>query len=181
MSYDHPSRTGASQRLEAFSSLNMPLHARQDRRRASSVFPVLLLAVFFSALLMALICGVSVYRKVSDTQVANNSAREGLGLIQNLVRANDASESIAVGDGPEGRSLVVVQHLDTGTYETRIYLYEGHIVQEYSLAGSAYTPDKASEICSSGTFAFSYKTGLLSISTDQGTAEIALRSVQGGA
>lgn len=181
MSHDHPSPTAASQRLEAFASFSSSSHDHKSRSRSASRFSTLLLAVFFSALLMALTCGVNVYRKVSDIQTANGSMREGLELIQNLVRSNDANESIAFGEGPEGRSLVIVQHLDSGTYETRVYLYEGHIVQEYSLAGSAYTPDKASVICTSDTFSFSYKAGLLSVSTDQGTAEIALRSLQGGA
>ncbi len=181
MSHEHSSPTAASQRLEAFASFSSSAHGHERRGRAASRFSTLLLAVFFSALLMALTCGVNVYRKVSDIQTANSSMREGLELIQNLVRSNDASESIAFGDGPEGRSLVIVQHLDSGTYETRVYLHEGRIVQEYSLAGSAYTPDKASVICSSNTFSFSYEDGLLSVSTDQGTAEIALRSLQGGA
>ena len=107
--------------------------------------------------------------------------RKGAGLICNVVRANDSKGAIAQGQGPEGKSLVVVEPLDSGTYETRFYLYEGKVVQEYSLAGSGYTPEKATEVTASDTFDFSYSDGLLAVTTDQGTAEVALRYMQGGA
>ena len=58
---------------------------------------------------------------------------------------------------------------------------EGKVVQEYSLAGSGYTPEKATEVTASDTFDFSYSDGLLAVTTDQGTAEVALRYMQGGA
>lgn len=144
------------------------------------LFQRLLLAVFFIALLLALITGVSVYRSISTNQMQDNAAREGVGLICNVVRANDATGSVAVGKGPEGKSLVIEEKLDSGTFETRFYLYNGKIVQEYSLASTKYTPEKASEVIDSTTFDFSYSNGLLSLYTDQGTAEVALRNMQGG-
>ena len=54
-------------------------------------------------------------------------------------------------------------------------------MQEYSLAGSGCTPEKATEVTTSDTFDFSYSNGLLAVTTDQGTAEVALRYMQGGA
>ena len=147
---------------------------------SGKAFQRILLVVFFIALLLALVAGVAVYRSVSAVQEQNNAAREGVGLICNVVRANDATGSIAVGKGPEGKALVVVEHLDSGTYETRFYLHEGKIVQEYSLASNQYTPEKASEVTTSSTFDFAYANGLLSIYTDSGTSEGALRNMQGG-
>ena len=137
--------------------------------------------MFFAVLLMALISGVTVYKAVSADQQASGAQREGAGLICNVVRANDSKGAIAQGQGPEGKSLVVAEPLDSGTYETRFYLYKGKVVQEYSLAGSGYTPEKATEVTASGTFDFSYSNGLLTVTTDQGTAEVALRYMQGGA
>ncbi len=169
-----------SERVDALSVISRVSLRDEKQPLARRLFPVLLLLVFFAALLMALISGVSVYKSVTDSQQRNASRREGLDLVLNVIRANDAQDCVAVGEGPEGRSLVVVEELESGTFETRIYLYEGNIVEEYSVAGSAYTPQKASAICESQTFEFSYGHGLLAIKTDQGTAEIALRNVQGG-
>ena len=169
-----------SGRMDAFASLaHMHLHD-DGRSTAKHAFPAIILGALFVALLLALIAGVIVYKYITDTQSQANVARESIGLICNAVRANDAEDAIAVGQGPEGRSLVIVEKLDSGTFETRFYLCQGEVLQEYSLAGSPYTPEKANQVAESSSFDFDYSHDLLSVSTDQGTAEIALRSLQGG-
>ncbi|WP_322152896.1 DUF4860 domain-containing protein [Paratractidigestivibacter sp.] len=147
---------------------------------AGRLFPALFLAVLFGLLLVALVTGVRTYSSVAMAQSTNNASREGLELIANSIRANDTTGCIAVGQGPEGRSLVVVEKLDSGTYEVRTYLYQGKVVQEYALAGNQYTPQSATELATSNSFDFTYANGLLSISTDQGSCEVALRNLQGG-
>ena len=97
------------------------------------------------------------------------------------VRAADAVDAIGTGQGPEGRSLVLTERLDSGTFETRIYAYQGSIVEEYTLADAAYTPERATPIVNSELFAFTYENGLLTVDTDDGSVQIALRSVRGGA
>lgn len=169
------------QRIHAIASVAQDAPTNENGAVTKRAFPTLLLAVFFAALLMALISGVTVYKAVSANQQASSAQREGAGLICNVVHANDSKGAIAQGQGPEGKSLVVAESLDSGTYETRFYLYEGKVVQEYSLAGSGYTPEKATEVTASDTFDFSYSKGLLTVTTDQGTAEVALRHMQGGA
>ncbi|MDO4854298.1 MAG: DUF4860 domain-containing protein [Coriobacteriia bacterium] len=176
----HDETLATQKRLRALSSLGH-LHLNEEKPFSPKrIFPSLVLGVFFIALMLALIAGVSVYSSISNSTAATNTARQGAGLIVNVVHANDAQGAIGVGQGPEGRSLVVTEKLDSGTYETRFYLYQGKVVQEYSIAGSAYTPENASEVIQSSKFDFSYKHGLLTVSTDQGTAETALRSIQGG-
>lgn len=167
-------------RIDALSKLSEVVISDPETKRLRRLFPVLLLVVFFAAMLTALITGVFVYRHVSDVQQANVERREGLDLIANIVRANDAADAVAAGEGPEGRSLVIVEKLDSGIYETRLYLYEGKIVQEYSLQGASYTPERANTVTESDTFSFTYSDDVLSITTDQGTREVALRYLQGG-
>ena len=175
--FDSPETISRIDAVSAIAGLSLK---EKKPSRIKQVFSPLILGVFFVALLLALISGVLVYKYITDTQTQDNTVREGAGLITNVVRANDANETIAAGTGPEGRSLVVLETLDSGSYETRYYLYQGKILQEYSLAGTPYTPEKASEVIDSSTFEFSYSHGLLSVTTDEGTSEVALRSMQGG-
>lgn len=153
--------------------------AKRSQAAGSSghMFTALLFALFVIALLLAVVAGTNVYRNLNDVRSGADEARLGLTLLANNVRANDAANAIAAGTGPEGRSLVLVERLDSGTYETRIYRHEGNIVEEYALADAAYTPEKAVVICPSDVFDFSYGNGLLTITTDQGSADVALRSV----
>lgn len=153
--------------------------AKRSQAAGSSghMFTALLFALFVIALLLAVVAGTNVYHNLNDVRSGADEARLGLTLLANNVRANDAADAIAAGTGPEGRSLVLVERLDSGTYETRIYRHEGNIVEEYALADAAYTPEKAVVICPSDVFDFSYGNGLLTITTDQGSADVALRSV----
>lgn len=144
------------------------------------IFPGVFLAVLFGLLLIALVFGVRTYSSVAGRQESANANRESLELIANSVRANDASGSIAAGTGPEGRSLVVIQKLNSGIYEIRTYLYQGKILQEYALQGSPYSPGMATVLAESDTFSYSFSNGLLCLTTDQGACEVALRNMQGG-
>ena len=150
---------------------------RTTRREASSrTFTVALMAVFF----VALAAGVSIYRSVATIQSSANDMRLESGLLANSVHVADAANAIEVGAGPEGDALVLVERLESGTYETRIYQYQGNIVQEYAIAGRDYSPDRAQVLASSTTFEFSYEDNLLTVKTDQGSFDVALRSKQGG-
>lgn len=139
---------------------------------------IVLFAAFVVIDLAAITLGINAYSDVATQQAAAEQQQLALGPIVSTIRANDADGAIARGEGPEGSSLVFIQTLDSGSYETRIYLYQGSIVEEYALAGAAYTPEKATVLSSSKSFDFDYDDGLLTLSTDAGEAHVALRSAK---
>ncbi|MDO4399666.1 MAG: DUF4860 domain-containing protein [Coriobacteriia bacterium] len=152
-----------------------------SRKEASSrTFTIALMAVFFVALMAGLAAGVSIYRSVAQVHVSANEMRLESGLLANSVHVADAADAVDVGQGPEGKALVLVERLESGTYETRIYQYQGNIVQEYAIQGRDYAPDRAQVLTPSATFDFTYDKNLLTVSTDQGSFDVALRSAQGG-
>lgn len=165
----------------ALASVDALSSAGEEKRNTGHVFTALLFAVFIMVLLIGIIAGTKVYNSLNTIQTSANNSRLGVSLLANTIRGNDAASAVATGEGPEGRSLVLREVLESGTYETRIYLYQGNVVQEYTLEGSAYTPERATQIVASDTFSFSYESGLLTVTCDQGTSQIALRSLKGGA
>ena len=102
--------------------------------------------------------------------------RMGTSLIANTVRAVDAVDAVTVGEGPEGRALVLVEHLDSGTFETRLYLHDGWIVEEYAVAGSPYDPAGAVQVAASETFSFEVQPNAVRIDCDEGRTVVALRA-----
>lgn len=153
---------------------------KEDARRRLS-FSVVLFAVFVVMDLLALMTGASSYGSITRMQAANDQRIMTLGPIASSIRANDAANSVTTGKGPEGPSLVLMQSDSQGTYETRIYLYQGNIVQEFALEGSPYRPEKATVLAPSSSFEFTQASGLLTVTTDVGTIDVALRHQQGGA
>ena len=153
----------------------------RDGKARGRAFITLLFAVIALFLLLALLVGTSAYRAANDVRSSSDNTRLGLSLIANSIRATDGTDAVGVADGPEGLALVLTEHLGNGDYETRLYAYQGAIVEEYTRAGTAFTPEKAREIVRSSTFDFTYTDGLLTVHTDQGSTSVALRSVRGGA
>ena len=162
-------------------ALSMSSHRTiETRRDLAQRFPLLLFAVFVMVLLLALTAGARSYKSLVDMQASNDRRIMTTGPLVSAVRANDLADSLSVGFGPEGDALVLSQSDLEGTYETRIYLYEGNIMQEYALASMPYDPQKATALAKSDTFRFDYEDGLLVISTDAGEVHVALRSRLGG-
>lgn len=151
---------------------------RQPRSSQGTMraFTVVLFAIFVVVDLLAIMAGTRGYQALHQAQATQEARDLSLGPIVSAVRANDASSAIGRGQGPEGESLVVTEALDSGTYETRFYLYQGSLVEEYALAGSPYTPEKATALAATSSFSFDYQGGLLTVTTDGGTASVALRS-----
>ena len=153
---------------------------REEKRSGSGrVFTTVLMAVFFLVLMVGLASGVTMYQKVARAQEQTNELHMQSGLLVNAVRVNDAAGAITMDDGPEGEALVLTEYLDSGTFETRLYRYQGSIVQEYAIAGRDYNPANALTLVESDVFEFSYSDGLLTIVTDQGLFDVAMRSAQG--
>lgn len=182
MSGNSTDRTAESRAAVLSVASRAVIQQRGQRRGPSQrVFVIALFAFLIAFLLAVLVFGVNAYRAVNDTRVETNEARLGLSLVANSIRSTDVIDAVGVGTGPEGRSLVLTETLDSGVYETRLYAYQGVILQEYARADSPYAPERAREVVHSESFDFEYAGGLLTVHTDQGSTSIALRSVRGGA
>lgn len=152
----------------------------EKKHMSTRSFTILLVAVFFVILMAGLAGGATVYSSIADAQISNNDIYKRSGLVANAVHSNDSLFSLTQGEGPEGPALVMVSATDNGTYETRLYLYRGHIMEEYAVPDSPYKPSTATVLFDSNMFDFSFDGKLLTITTDKGSCDIAMRSRQGG-
>ncbi len=152
----------------------------KQRGRSGRVFSALLFGFITIFLLLSILIGVQAYSIIDQTRVANNETRLGLSLLANTVRMNDVQNAVSSKEGPEGPALVFTENLDSGAYETRIYLFRGNIVEEYAAANNDYAPGAARVIVDSKTFDFAITKNLVVIKTDQGSTQVALRSEEGG-
>ena len=159
----------------AIESAQRPL----DTRSVMRLFTVMLLVAFFATLMLGLASGAHAYRVVDGMRVSTDELHLQ-SLLANIVRMNDVNSGLRRAQGPEGPALVLEQDLETGTYETRIYAYEGMVVQEYAMEGTEPDPAGATPLLASRTFDFDLDEGLLCVRTDEGQTTVALRSEQGG-
>lgn len=145
------------------------------------LFTVGLFFVFVAALLLALLMGTGVYRRIHAAGAASGEARLAGSLVANIVRSKDAEDSVRTEADPEGGdALVLTEHLESGTFETRLYLHEGSLVEEYVPAGTPYDATNASVLATTNRFDVELDPAeeLVVVTTDEGTTEIALRSAR---
>ena len=177
---------------------------RRRERDFGRVFTGMLFALVVITLLMAILAGPGVYKALHQEGDVADNQRLSLTLLANDVRANDQINAVAAAwvsadtvqlevaeagagldsatiEGAErcvldGPALVLRETLPSGVYETRLYSYDGTIMEEYALAEAPYDPEKATAIVDSSVFGFVYENGLLTIVTDAGKVSVALRS-----
>lgn len=152
----------------------------KGQRSTHRLFAVVLMLVFFVALMAGLAAGVVMYKHIADVQQEVNASHLQSGLMANIVHVNDSVYSVNAAEGPQGKALVLIEEINGSSYETRVYQYNGHIVEEYAISGHDYAPTRATQLIESETFDFSFDGKMLSITTDEGTVNVALRSRQGG-
>lgn len=150
-----------------------PAHAETSK----GIAPIILFALFVILLLLALVSGLRSYASEVASSDDSKATRLSVGFLANTVRSFDSTGFISTGAGPEGDALVLVEHTPAGVFETRIYAYEGNLLQEYALAESDYSPQSATVLFQTDEFDFSVDGNMLTIKTQAGTANVALRSV----
>ena len=82
-----------------------------------------------------------------------------------------------VGKGLQGPSLEMAQSFESGGYVTRIYQFNGQILQEYVMADADFDPDNAIVLVRSERFDVTVDGNLVTVATDQGTSQTCLRSM----
>jgi len=166
-------------RVIPLGSLGRMSHIAKASKNNSRVFIATLFAFVVILLLLLLLMGMNVYSSLNSQRETSDTSRLSLSLIASIVKMNDSADVVSKGAGPEGPALVLTEHLEAETYETRIYAYRGMIVEEYSSAEQEYDPDNAQVIAASKTFSFEYADRLLTIHTDAGDGCIMIRGHEG--
>lgn len=165
--------TTASSKSDAMATITKKSTGAEATR---GIAPILLFALFVILLLLTLVGGLRSYASEVASSDESKATRLSVGFLINTVRSFDSTGFICTGDGPEGEALVLAEHTPAGVFETRIYAYQGNLLQEYALAEAAYSPESATVLFSTDEFNFSVDGNLLTIQTQAGTANIALRS-----
>lgn len=145
-----------------------------------SYFTIGLFALLVLATLALVLVGSRVYGLLVSGQNANSTNRIVKAYLSSQIRAADREHGVSFANGPEGQALVLREVLETGTYEVRIYLYEGNLMEEYAIAGTDFTPIRANIVAKTNQFDIENpEPNLLKIITGEGEIYMSLRSDNG--
>lgn len=149
-------------------------------RRPDAALPATALFALLLVCLLALTAaGAAVYVRIAGSAADGRSRRAALDYLCARVRAADEANAVTLADGPEGPVLVLAEPLADSGFATRIYLYDGHLVEDYAPENSALSPDTAQPLAETALFAATFDGSLLTVQTTQGAAQIYLHSGEG--
>ena len=152
---------------------------RRARENFTPLFQVLTYGVLIAAILLLAYGGGRLYRSVSEARTRNEAVRGTLAYLQSQVAANDAG-GVRIESGPDGDMLVLP--LESGDYQTMIYLSEGKLMEELSPVGARPDPTRAQAISDVSSFSVSFAGNrALKLCVDGRTALVSLHAEGGGA
>lgn len=104
--------------------------------------------IIIASLLAMTVMGARCYQLAVDEKAQNDHIRETLSYLQSRA---DGSESVTLKKGADGDMLCFSEA--DGSFETRIYISGGMLVEELSQTDAAPAPERGQAICSVHSFA----------------------------
>ncbi len=149
---------------------------------ANRALTLVLFAVIVACLLTSLVLGVGIYKNMAQGSAQLQQVRLETSLLANTLRQVDRAQAMEVRQGPQGPMLVAAEQSGGTVFETRLYLYQGQLMQEYVASTMQVDPQNATTLAATETFEveFDEQSGLIGITTDAGMTYVTMRSSQGG-
>lgn len=144
-------------------------------------FSMALFALLVLATLALVLVGSRVYQTLVQGQNQNSNGRAVHAYLYSQLRGADRTNGVVLGEGPQGQALLLQENIDGTVYETRIYLYNSNLMEEYAVQGTLFDPDKAQAVAKAQQFEIEIIKDLIKINTDEGLLYMALRSAGGTA
>lgn len=122
-----------------------------------------LFGVFAVCVLLVLLLGADVYQRLTERDSHGYDRRTAAQYITTKVRQADVAESICVSEFDGVETLVFVEEIGGEVYETKLYCYEGWLMELFSAAGNDLSPADGEKILETEAVDFTLEDGLLQV------------------
>jgi len=113
---------------------------------AGTIASLLLACVFAVTLLMAMVTGAGVYRRVAEQVELSSERRLGLTYITTKILGFDETGRVECGEFGGGSAVYLYEDLDGLTYETILYIYDGWLMELFCEKGWELEPGDGEQI-----------------------------------
>ena len=140
--------------------------------KGKGLYTIAISTMFLGGFLLLVLFGTASYKRVNSLQEENGFQRTILSYLSVTLKSDRAAEIIV--EEKEGVRVLTVAEKEGG-FGKRIYLYEGHLVEDYGKLSERLFPKDATVIGEDSRFEISLEDDLLRIETDQGTVLIEVK------
>lgn len=158
------------------------MRRQETKRYMDGLLMLLLFGVFAACVLMVLLTGARAYRRLTLRDQAAYERRTCVQYIATRVRQADSLNGVTV----EPFGDVMALALSDGGYTTRVYWFDGYLMELYSGADAELSPEDGERIMALEGLELSMDGGLLTAEIDSGggvtdTLRLSVRSGKGAA
>jgi hypothetical protein len=123
------------------------------------------------------------YRNTVDHSTANNEDRVLGAYVRSMIRAEDTSGAMEIGEYNGVKTLAMREDLDGETYVTWLYCYDGNMYEWFTSDDGDFRPESGTAICPAQSFEPRLENGLLTVDMTNAkgvreTVRVALRCAQ---
>lgn len=145
------------------------------KHHTDGLIALLLFGVFSVCVLAVLLTGADAYRRLTDRDQAAYDQRTCIQYIATRIRQADRRDGVRVEEFCGLDALVLADTPDNDAYITRVYYYDGYIMELFCEAALELPPEAGSQIMPANALSFSQEGDLLTITaTDASGRENAL-------
>ena len=147
------------------------------------VFVFVLLGLFAVMSTLMVLLGAQMYRNTVDRSTANNEDRVLSAYVRSMIRAEDTSGAMEIGEYDGVKALAMREDLDGEAYVTWLYCYEGQMYEWFTSDDGEFRPESGTAISPAQRFEPSLDNGLLTVNLvnakgEPETVRVALRCAQ---
>ena len=158
---------------------------KRQSEHLEGLMALLLFGVFAVCLMVVLLTGADSYQGLTRRDQASSDGRTCAQYLATRVRQADIDQSVTVGEFGGGDALCFTQSIVGDDYVTRVYVYDGWLMELFCKADSNLEPEDGERIMTADSFSASEEDGLLRLAiapADGETVELllSLRSGEGG-
>lgn len=124
---------------------------------------LLLFGIFAVCLLAVLLTGAGAYKRLTERDEATYNRTTCMQYIANRVRQASVPEEVSVEPFGDGNALVIT---DAAGYITRVYYYDGYLMELYASADAALAPGDGEKVLKTGKIGLSLEDGMLHVTAD---------------
>ena len=136
---------------------------KEHPSRITDVLALLCLTVFALCVLLVLLTGADVYRKLVDRGGENYERRTALQYLTTRVRQ---AETVEIGDLEGCEALMLGQSVDGEVYTTWVYCHEGWLRELYAVPGAKLPPGAGEALVEAEHFALTLEDSLLTVTLE---------------
>ena len=153
---------------------------RPIQHQLNGLMALLLFGVFATCVLAVLLTGANAYRRLTQRDQAAYLRRTCVQYLATRVRQADSRDCVAVEDFDGGDALILME--TGGDYATRIYCYDGWLMELYAAADADMEPQDGEKVLELGSLTLSLEDGRLTadVADQEGTTETLRLTLRSG-